>query len=138
MTNSNIAAQGGGCCGIDLKGIYIPDRNAIVFPCALEGNKAVFDIPNDFFYRAVKRISMSATARIPVCCCFSRLNGGNYIFSNDFYIISTGGRSPYRLRIRSPSFNNIATLPQLVEGGLIADVIANIASLDPVMGEVDR
>ena len=55
-----------------------------------------------------------------------------------FYIVSTGGVSPYRLRIRSPSFNNIATLPHLVEGGLIADVIANIASLDPVMGEVDR
>jgi len=55
-----------------------------------------------------------------------------------FYVISTGGSSPYRLRIRSPSFNNIATLPALVEGGLIADVIANIASLDPVMGEVDR
>jgi NADH-quinone oxidoreductase subunit D len=55
-----------------------------------------------------------------------------------FYIVSTGGRSPYRLRIRSPSFNNVATLPHLVEGGLIADVVANIASLDPVMGEVDR
>jgi len=55
-----------------------------------------------------------------------------------FYIVSTGGRSPYRLRIRSPSFNNISTLPHLVEGGLIADVIANIASLDPVLGEVDR
>jgi NADH-quinone oxidoreductase subunit D len=55
-----------------------------------------------------------------------------------FYIVSTGGRSPYRLRIRSPSFNNIAALPLLVEGGLVADVIANIASLDPVMGEVDR
>jgi NADH-quinone oxidoreductase subunit D len=55
-----------------------------------------------------------------------------------FYVISTGGSSPYRLRIRSPSFNNVATLPHLVEGGLVADVIANIASLDPVMGEVDR
>jgi NADH-quinone oxidoreductase subunit D len=55
-----------------------------------------------------------------------------------FYIVSTGGASPYRLRIRSPSFNNVATLPHLVEGGLIADVVANIASLDPVMGEVDR
>jgi NADH-quinone oxidoreductase subunit D len=55
-----------------------------------------------------------------------------------FYIISTGGKSPYRLRIRSLSFHNVATLPVLVEGGLIADVIANIASLDPVMGEVDR
>jgi NADH-quinone oxidoreductase subunit D len=55
-----------------------------------------------------------------------------------FYIVSTGGAAPYRLRIRSPSFNNVATLPHLVEGGLIADVVANIASLDPVMGEVDR
>jgi NADH-quinone oxidoreductase subunit D len=55
-----------------------------------------------------------------------------------FYIVSTGGRAPYRMRIRSPSFNNIATLPYLVEGGLVADVVANIASLDPVMGEVDR
>jgi len=55
-----------------------------------------------------------------------------------FYIVSDGGRAPYRLRIRSPSLNNIAALPLLVEGGLVADVIANIASLDPVMGEVDR
>ncbi len=55
-----------------------------------------------------------------------------------FYIVSTGGKQAYRMRIRSPSFNNIATLPHLVEGGLISDVIANIASLDPVMGEVDR
>ena len=55
-----------------------------------------------------------------------------------FYIVSTGGREPYRLRIRSPSFNNLATLPHLVESGLVADVVANIASLDPVMGEVDR
>jgi NADH-quinone oxidoreductase subunit D len=55
-----------------------------------------------------------------------------------FYIVSTAGKAPYRLRIRSPSFHNIATLPILVEGGLVADVIANIASLDPVLGEVDR
>jgi len=55
-----------------------------------------------------------------------------------FYVISTGGKSPYRLRIRSPSFNNLAALPRMVEGGLLADVIANIASLDAVMGEVDR
>lgn len=55
-----------------------------------------------------------------------------------FYIVSTGGRAPYRLRIRSPSFNNLAILPLLCEGGLVADVIANIGSLDPVLGEVDR
>jgi NADH-quinone oxidoreductase subunit D len=55
-----------------------------------------------------------------------------------FYVVSTGGRSPYRLRIRSPSFNNLSVLPLLTEGGLVADVVAAIGSLDPVMGEVDR
>lgn len=55
-----------------------------------------------------------------------------------FYLVSTGGKSPYRLRLRSPSFNNLAVLPKIVEGGLIADVVAAIGSLDPVMGEVDR
>ena len=55
-----------------------------------------------------------------------------------FYLVSTGGSAPYRLRIRSPSFNNLSVLPHIVEGSLLADVIANIASLDPVMGEVDR
>jgi len=55
-----------------------------------------------------------------------------------YYIVSTGGRSPYRLRVRSPSFNNLSVLPRICEGGLIADVVANIGSLDPVMGEVDR
>ncbi len=55
-----------------------------------------------------------------------------------FYVVSTGGKAPYRLRIRSPSFNNLSTMPLLCEGGLVADVIANIGSLDPVLGEVDR
>jgi NADH-quinone oxidoreductase subunit D len=55
-----------------------------------------------------------------------------------YYIISTGGRAPYRLRIRSPSFNNLSVLAKICEGGLVADVVANIGSLDPVMGEVDR
>ena len=55
-----------------------------------------------------------------------------------FYIVSTGGRSPYRLRIRSPSFCNLQVIPKIVEGAFLADVVAVIASLDPVMGEVDR
>jgi NADH-quinone oxidoreductase subunit D len=55
-----------------------------------------------------------------------------------FYVVSTGGRSPYRLRIRSPSFCNLQVIPKIVEGAYLADVVAVIASLDPVMGEVDR
>jgi len=55
-----------------------------------------------------------------------------------FYIISEGGASPHRMKIRSPSFVNLQALPRICEGLLISDVVAVIASLDPVMGEVDR
>jgi NADH dehydrogenase I D subunit len=55
-----------------------------------------------------------------------------------FYIISDGKGKPYRMRIRAPSFVHISALPKLCEGGLIADVIANIGSIDIVLGECDR
>jgi NADH-quinone oxidoreductase subunit D len=55
-----------------------------------------------------------------------------------FGIISDGGTKPVRCRFRGPSFINIAALPLLVENELIADVIAINASLDVVLGEIDR
>jgi NADH-quinone oxidoreductase subunit D len=55
-----------------------------------------------------------------------------------FYIRSEGGGSPYRLKIRSPSFINLQALVKLAEGAMLSDLVAIIASLDPVMGEVDR
>ncbi len=55
-----------------------------------------------------------------------------------FYIKSEGGRSPYRLHIRSPSFINLQAIEKMAVGGLLSDLIGVIASLDPVMGEVDR
>ena len=55
-----------------------------------------------------------------------------------FYIVSDGGASPHRMKIRSPSFVNLQALPSICVGAPISDVVAIIASLDPVMGEVDR
>jgi len=55
-----------------------------------------------------------------------------------FYVVSDGEHRPYRVRIRDPSFVNLQAVPVMVEGALVADVIAVIASLDPVMGGVDR
>jgi NADH-quinone oxidoreductase subunit D len=55
-----------------------------------------------------------------------------------FYIISDGGNAPYRLHIRSPSFVNLQVLETICAGQMVSDVVAIIASLDPVMGEVDR
>ncbi len=55
-----------------------------------------------------------------------------------FYMVSDGSPQPYRMRVRPPSFVNIFALPKLTVGGLLADVIACIGSIDIVLGEVDR
>ena len=55
-----------------------------------------------------------------------------------FYIVSDGSGKPYRLRLRAPSFVHASVLPRLCEGSLIADVIANIGTIDIVLGECDR
>jgi NADH-quinone oxidoreductase subunit D len=54
------------------------------------------------------------------------------------YIVSDGSSNPYRMHIRGPSFYNLQTLPHMMHGGLIADAVAVISSVDPIMGEVDR
>ena len=55
-----------------------------------------------------------------------------------FYFVSDGTPRPWRMKVRSPSFVNLQTLPTMVEGRLVADVIAAIGSLDIVLGEIDR
>lgn len=55
-----------------------------------------------------------------------------------YYIVSDGGEKPYRLHVRAPSFVNLMVLPLISRGALLQDVIANIATLDPVLGESDR
>jgi NADH-quinone oxidoreductase subunit D len=53
-------------------------------------------------------------------------------------VISDGGTKPYRVHFRDPSFNNLQSTSAMCEGSLIADVVAAVASIDPVMGGVDR
>jgi NADH-quinone oxidoreductase subunit D len=54
------------------------------------------------------------------------------------HVVSDGGTRPFRVHVRDPSFNNLQSLPAMAEGGLVADVIPAVASVDPVMGGVDR
>ena len=54
------------------------------------------------------------------------------------YLVSDGGPKPYRMHIRGPSFANLQTLPHLMYGRLVADAVAVISSVDPIMGELDR
>jgi NADH-quinone oxidoreductase subunit D len=55
-----------------------------------------------------------------------------------YYVVSEGGRGPYRLKIRSASFSNLSILPWLLKGTLVPDLIAVLGSLDFVLGDVDR
>ena len=54
------------------------------------------------------------------------------------YIVSDGSSHPYRMHVRAPSFVNIQAMPHMMRGGLVADAVAVISSVDPVLGEVDR
>ncbi len=54
------------------------------------------------------------------------------------YIVSDGSPHPYRMHVRAPSFVNLQSLPHMMHGGLIADGVACISSVDPILGEVDR
>ncbi len=55
-----------------------------------------------------------------------------------YFLVSDGSEKPYRLHVRAPSFVNLMVLPLISRGGTLQDVIANIATLDPVLGESDR
>jgi NADH-quinone oxidoreductase subunit D len=55
-----------------------------------------------------------------------------------YYIVSDGTAKPYRVHMRAACFANLQTLPKMCEGGLIADVVAAIGSIDIVLGEIDR
>jgi len=54
------------------------------------------------------------------------------------YIASDGSPTPYRMHVRAPSFVNVQALPHMMRGGMVADAVAVISSIDPVLGEVDR
>jgi len=54
------------------------------------------------------------------------------------HLVSDGGTHPYRVHFREPSFNNLQSTAAMSEGGMIADIIGAVASIDPVMGGVDR
>jgi NADH-quinone oxidoreductase subunit D len=55
-----------------------------------------------------------------------------------YHLVSDGGTRPMRVHVREPSFINLQAMPAMSEGGMVADVIAAVASIDPVMGGCDR
>ncbi|HLF25914.1 MAG TPA: NADH-quinone oxidoreductase subunit D, partial [Anaerolineae bacterium] len=54
------------------------------------------------------------------------------------FLEGDGGPNPYRVHFRTPSFANVQALPMLAKGHLVADVVAILSSLDPILGDIDR
>jgi NADH-quinone oxidoreductase subunit D len=55
-----------------------------------------------------------------------------------YYLVSNGSNKPYRLRVRSPSFPHVEVLQKVLKGHILSDVVVAIASVDPILGDVDR
>jgi NADH:ubiquinone oxidoreductase subunit D len=55
-----------------------------------------------------------------------------------FYAVSTGGKGPYRLKVRAPCFPNMAAFEKMIVGGTISDMVATLGTLNIIAGELDR
>jgi NADH dehydrogenase I D subunit len=110
-------------------GRYIADDPKIVFPDKEKVSQSIEALIHQF-YLALKGFSPpQKEAYVPIESPRGELG---------FYIVSDGSNKPYRLKIRSPIFSNIQILSELLRGAMIADVVAIVASLDPILGEIDR
>ncbi len=74
--------------------------------------------------------------KVPAGQVYSRAENPKGEFG--YYIVSEGGKMPYRLKIRSTSFSNLSILPWILKGQLLPDLVAIMGSLDFVLGDVDR
>lgn len=76
------------------------------------------------------------TIKPPEGECYFQIEGAKGILG--FFLVSDGSKYPYRLRIHGPSFIHISAFPEIARGGNIQDAVAILASLDIVLGEIDR
>lgn len=93
--------------------------------------QALDDLPSGAVNTGVGR-----TFKVPAGEIYIRAEGPRG--EHGYYLISNGGREPYRLKIRTASFSNVSVLPYLLKDTYIPDIVAILGSLDFVVGDVDR
>jgi len=72
----------------------------------------------------------------PIGCLYNQVESARGELG--YYLESDGGNRPYRVRVRSPSFPHVEILSKVIPGCLLSDVVVAIASVDPILGDVDR
>ncbi len=81
-------------------------------------------------------LKMPKTVKAPKGAVYVRTE--NPLGQGGYYLVSDGGKTPWRMRMRTPSFSNIQMVPELLEGSLLSDMIAILGSVYFVVGDVDR
>ena len=81
-------------------------------------------------------LKMPKTVKAPKGAVYVRTE--NPLGQGGYYLVSDGGKTPWRMRMRTPSFSNIQRVPELLEGSLLSDMIAILGSVYFVVGDVDR
>ncbi len=84
----------------------------------------------------VKSDQVKKVVKVPAGAAYTRTESSKGELG--FYVVADGGATPFRLKVRSPSFSNLHVIEKLGPGQMISDLVAAVGSLDLVLGEIDR
>ena len=121
IINQALAGMPEGAWKVDAPGIALPDRDQMKF--SIESLIYHFKIVTEGF-------------QVPAGEAYQAIESPRGQMG--YYIVSDGGPKPFRCHMRAASFANLQALPRMIEGKLLADVVAIIGSIDIVLGDVDR
>lgn len=94
------------------------------------------DASGSYINPALKAVSKQQSLRPPPGEAYARVESPKGELG--YYLVSAGGNTPYRYKIRAPSFVNLSALSDMCRGHKVADIVVILGSIDIVMGEVDR
>ena len=112
------------------------------FECLLEQVYASLDLADACLERLAQLPAGPINVRMPKV--IKAPAGHTYAWTenplgiNGYYLVSRGEKTPWRMKLRSASFNNIQVLPELMRGSLLADMIAILGSMFFVVGDIDK
>ncbi|MCW2749176.1 MAG: NADH-quinone oxidoreductase subunit NuoD [Aeromicrobium sp.] len=112
------------------------------FAVLLEQTKVSLDLADACLARLADLEPGPVNVRLPKI--LKAPEGSTYVWTenplglNGYYLVSRGEKTPWRLKLRSASFNNVAVLPEIVGGSVVADLVAILGSMFFVVGDIDK